>query len=349
VLFSADRRTLHAAVREAKRCVANRVTLPSLANVKLVASEGQLTVSSTDLEVHFIQRLSAEVEAPGEVLLDARTLEATLSKLDGERVSCSLPEGERVRLRDDSGADVRLRPGTLEDFPKLTTEVADTHVVDELPARLKTAVVAASTDQGRPVLTGVLLDTDTLVATDSYRMTVVRTPGLDVKALVPATQLKRVLAAKPQKLEVGAHGDEIAFVDPDTRRTWVICTLPGSFPNYATLLPEASATTAQVSVKALTKAIERSVAVSGSNCVTLELDGHLKLTVGEGETSEYEEVIAAETSGPSLTIVFDPTYLKAGAALFSDQLRLELQGALTPAVLTDETGIVRYLLMPRRA
>ena len=71
--------------------VERRQTMPILANVLLVAKDGQVSVTATDLEVELVADTDVDVESPGEVTVPGRKL------LD---ICRALPDDAQVSISD---------------------------------------------------------------------------------------------------------------------------------------------------------------------------------------------------------------------------------------------------------
>ena len=164
------------------RAVSTRATVQVLGGVLLRASEGRMQLSATDMELSLRLSVEAQVEGDGAVVAPGRLL-VDLARL--------LPESEVVlEHRPEQGvlevtcgpASYKLNTYSAEDFPKLPdVEGAQTFSVDS-SAFLETVsrvARAASRDESRPVLTGVLVRFEggklIMAATDSYRMSVKET------------------------------------------------------------------------------------------------------------------------------------------------------------------------------
>src|SRR5947207_3860924 len=164
------------------RAVSTRATVQVLGGVLLRAAEGELELAATDMELSLRLGLDAQVEGDGAVVAPGRLL-VDLARL--------LPESEVVlEHRPEQGvlevtcgpAAYKLNTFSAEDFPKLpTVEGVQTFTVDRgafLDTVSKVAR-AASRDESRPVLTGILVRFEAgkliMAATDSYRMSVKET------------------------------------------------------------------------------------------------------------------------------------------------------------------------------
>lgn len=364
----ADRAQFADAVSWATRTVAGRVTLPALSGILLEAADGKLTCRATDLEVAAEITIPVAIDEPGRALLPGRLLSQLVARFPNAPVQLS---GDPDRLEITCGrATFHVRGMQVEDFPSLAAPAPDaaTGVLRaDAFARLVSQVArAASTDEGRPVLTGVHLEAQggrlTAAATDSYRLAVrslAFDEPLEGSALVPSRSL---LEAAKAAGEVGGavtlvlEDGQVSFLFGDRRLTTKL--IEGTFPAYRTLLPDTHETAVVVDRAALVEALQRVaiVAMGQANTpVSLTFaDGAVELQATNQEMGDAAEALAADIDGEGLTIAFNPAFLLAGLeATGTEQIRIELRDGLKPAVLHPhaEDGQVddlTYLLMPMR-
>jgi DNA polymerase III subunit beta len=259
----------------------------------------------------------------------------------------------------------------VEDFPALPepAEGAAQGVVKaDAFARLASQVArAASSDEARPVLTGVQLEASdgrlTAAATDSYRLSVrslAWDESVEGSALVPARALQEASKAAAEaggSVTVVLEEGQVSFLFGDRRLTTRL--IEGSFPNYRALLPDAHETSVVVDRAALAEALQRVAVVAmgqANTPVTLTFsDGTVDLQAGAQEVGDAAEALPAEIDGEGLTIAFNPAFLLSGLeATGTERIRIELRDGLKPAVLRphveedETTDELTYLLMPMR-
>jgi DNA polymerase-3 subunit beta len=184
VKFVCERDSLERAVATAYRAVASRSgALPVLSGLQVTLTDDGVEFTGSDLELTIRARVPAETTGTGSAVLVARLLVDTLAKLAaGSRVTIDLGEDqakiEAGRFRSE------LRTLAVADFPRLPEPEGDSVKVagNPLSEGLRQVVPAASRDDARPILTGVLIaataDGVRLVTTDSYRLAVRDLPGI---------------------------------------------------------------------------------------------------------------------------------------------------------------------------
>jgi DNA polymerase-3 subunit beta len=362
VKFRCERDVLADAVGAAGRAATNRTgTLPVLAGVRLEVAGDTLTVTGTDLELTI--RLSVEVggERDGAAVVPARLVGDIVKALPAGAVQVELGDDEMSISAGRSQFSVR--PLSLDDYPTQVEPTADpvTLPADAMADALRQVVRAASTDDARAVLTGVLLAADDdglrLVATDSYRLAVRDLPDTSVlasgqKVLIPGRALSELqrLMGDVDELQVRLGDRDATFEASGTRLSTRL--IEGEFPNYRNLLPSSYPNLLTVGKAAMMEAIRRvKILAQDSTPVRLTLGGDtVQLTAITQDVGNAAEEIDATYEGTEMTVAFNPDYLAAGIdAIDSDDVTLATMDPMKPAVLR---GVGRddylYLLMPVR-
>ncbi|MFA9443896.1 DNA polymerase III subunit beta [Egicoccus sp. AB-alg6-2] len=364
----AERAEFAEAVSWATRTVGARVTLPALSGVLLEAADGRLTCRATDLEVAAEISIPVQIDQPGRVLLPGRLLAQLVARFPDAPVQVT---GEPDRVEITCGrATFHVRGMQADDFPVLAQPAEDAPqgiVKADAFARLVSQVArAASSDEGRPVLTGVHLEaageTLTAAATDSYRLAVrslTWDQAVEGTALVPARSLQEAAKAASEvggAVTVVLEAGQVSFLFGDRRLTTKL--IEGTFPNYRALLPDAHETAVVVERAALVEALQRvSIVAMGQANTPVSLtfgDGSVDLQASNQEMGDAAEALPAEIDGDGLTIAFNPGFLLSGLeATGTERIRVELRDGLKPAVLrphADDGQVddLTYLLMPMR-
>jgi DNA polymerase III subunit beta len=329
--------------------------------VRMEVDGDRLTVTGTDLELTI--RLSVEVggERDGAVVVPARLVGDIVKALPAGAVHVELGDDEMSISAGRSQFSVR--PLSLDDYPSQPEPAADavTLPADAMADALRQVVRAASTDDARAVLTGVLLASDDdglrMVATDSYRLAVRDLPDTGVlasgqKVLIPGRALSELqrLLGDVEELQVRLGDREATFEAGGTRLSTRL--IEGEFPNYRNLLPSSYPNLLTVGKAAMLEAIRRvKILAQDSTPVRLTLGGDtVQITAITQDVGNAVEEIDAVYDGAEMTVAFNPDYLASGIdAIDSDDVTLATMDPMKPAVLR---GVGRddylYLLMPVR-
>src|SRR5436190_2998086 len=348
------------------RAVASRATLPALGGVQLNAeADSGLTLRATDLELSLTRTAPATVDTPGSVLLPARLL---------ADVARSLPPGSVELAQRPDQRDVELTAGSArfhlrtlagEDFPRLPEVDGEVVTLPATPLASTIDLVAraASQDEVRPILTGVLVlaedTTLTMVATDSYRLSVKHSElaapvAAKIEANVPAKALRELARIIGQE---GAEEVEISLA-----RNQVVCRaagvtiasrlIEGQFPSWRQLLPESFEHEVRLPRGELLE-IARRIGQLAQRNAPLRLafaEGELMVAAETPEVGDASEGLPAPYSGEAMEIAFNPQFLIEGIeSVTSDDLVLKLSSPLRPGLLqpAGDDGFT-YLVMPIR-
>jgi DNA polymerase-3 subunit beta len=361
VKFRCDRDVLSEALQTVQRGVSSRPGIPALTGVLIEgSSDGSLTLTTTDLEVSARLTIDVQVSEEGTALVPARLLGDTVKSLSDAPVDFETDQSQaRIRCAAYEGA-LRLLPA--EDFPALQAP-SGTRVVVEAP-RFAEAVGqvarAASRDEARPVLTGVLVEVSregvTLVATDSYRLAVrdlVATAEGEAKAIVP----ERAMTEAGRAAQTIEKGEIQALVD-DSQVSFELGSLTltsrlieGEFPNYRQLLPERYENRLTVSRQQLMDAVRRvGLLARDTSPVRIEFNAlGAKLSSSSPDLGQAVETVEARYEGEDVTAAFNATYLADGlAAATGESVRLEVRDGLKPGIVRGDSDEFTYLVMPVR-
>ena len=348
------------------RGVSTRASVQILGGIKLSASSGELELSSTDMEISIRARMPCEIEEDGATVVPGRLL------VDIVRL---LPVGEvELEYRSDNGlvhvrstsAAYSLHTYSLEDFPRLPEVSSETFFNVDRSGFLATVARvsrAASRDESRPVLTGILVRFEdgkvVMAATDSYRLSVKMTPlqggpGEELEAIVPAralTELGRISASAEGENNIGiaVQDNQVAF---EAQGVWLTARrIDGQFPNYKQLLPEAFEEDVQLPRQEFLDVVRRaSVMVQRNSPLRLAFEeGQVTVSAQTQDVGEVRESIPVGFTGDPLEIGFNAEFLRDGLeSVESDTVILKLISPLRPGLMQGELDDFQYLIMPIR-
>src|SRR5512134_1744934 len=205
------------------RGLSSRSAVQVLTGILLQPAEDGLMLAATDMELSLRASVGGDVAGDGAVVVPGRLLADLVRLLPEDSVSLSF-DGSNGVLEVSSGRYAsKVNVFSAEDFPRLPAVDIELHSI-AAPALLGTiekVARAASRDESRPVLTGILVrfDSDrlTMAATDSYRLSVKETElgesGPELEAIIPARALQELarLAAGGDVVRLGMHENHVVF------------------------------------------------------------------------------------------------------------------------------------------
>jgi DNA polymerase-3 subunit beta len=361
VKFRCERDVLVEALGIASRAVSGRGGLPGLSGVRADLQGDQLRLTGSDLDLTITVSVTVSGDADGVAVIPARLASDIVRALDPGAVKLSAETDELKIEAGRSEFSIRLIAG--DDFPQITALASDAVALDSavLQDALNQVVRAASSDDSRPILTGVLLAAEAgglrLVATDSYRLAMRDVPGASVLAdgqsvLIPSRALNELNRILGQGAEVQLRLGEREASFEVGAVTLITRLIEGDFPNYRGLIPESHPNLLTVNRDELLDALRRvKLLAREATPVRLEMssDG-LELVAVTQDVGTAREQIEGTYEGSPLTVAFNPQYLLEGVEVaVSDQVTLSTIDELKPALvrIADNDEFL-YLLMPVR-
>ncbi len=360
--FRCERDVLTEAVSTAGRAAASRGgALPVLSGVRIELAGNRLTLTGSDLDLTISVSVTVNGDSDGMAVIPAKLASDIVRSLEPGAVSFEVVEDEARITSGRSDFSLRLIPA--DEFPHLAEPGGDavTLSASEFSAALHQVVPAASADDSRPILTGVLLAAEEsglrLVATDSYRLAVRDLPGTSVLAegqsvLVPSRalgELGRLLGdAEEVTLRLGER--DASFEIDDVRLSTRL--IEGEFPNYRGLIPASHPNRLTVGRELLLDAVRRVRLMARESTpvrMVMKPDA-LELLAVTQDVGQAHEELDASFDGTELTVAFNPEFLIQGAEVTAgDEITLETIDALKPALLrSPDSPDFLYLLMPVR-
>jgi DNA polymerase III subunit beta len=344
------------------RALSTRTSVQILSGILLEARAGELRLAATDMELSLRASVAAQIEGDGAIVLPGKTLVDISRLLPGDEVTIEHRPAESVVHVTAGTASYTLNTYNPEDFPRLPElDAVSTFSVEResLMETIGRVARAASRDESRPVLTGILVQFGggklVMAATDSYRLAVKETSFSgavpDLEAIVPGRALQELarIATSGDEVEIGVQENQVLF---STDGVWLTTRrIDGQFPNYRQLLPEAFEHELTLPRVELLDVIRRaSVMIQRSTPLQLRFaEGELTVIARTHEVGESQESMPVAYTGELLEIGFNADFLRDGLELLdSDDVRVKLISPLRPAVIQGEGDDFTYLVMPIR-
>jgi DNA polymerase-3 subunit beta len=341
------------------RAVSPRSTLPVLANVLIASDEGRLRLSATNLELGITCWVPARIEEEGSTTVPARTFSDLVNTLPGEQVTLTLDVASQTLNVHCGTSNNDIKCIDAQEFPPLPVPEMDGAIqlnVADFKEMIQQVAFAASTDEARPVLMGVLVtvekDQITMAAADGFRLAVrkatLSTPAPQpVSVIVPAralSELSRIIS----------DGNELVYMIVPKGRGQVIFRvkdvevvsqlIDGTFPDYQQIIPRSYKSRTLVSTTAMLKACKQAeiFAREGANVVRLDIKSavsemqpsEVEISATSEETGKNETIVEATVDGSGLLIAFNVKFLReALEAIKTPNVALETSGPNAPGVI----------------
>lgn len=317
------------------RAVSPRSTLPVLANILIATDEGRLRLSATNLELGITCWIGAKIHEEGSTTVPARTFADLVGTLSDSQVEMSLAVRTQTLNLRCGASNTDLKCIDAQEFPPMpVVEFSDglQMNVADIKEMIQQVVFAASTDEARPILTGVLVTVDgneiVMAAADGFRLSVRKAQlsspvGRPISAVIPARalgELARVvgdgdrsltMVLPPGRGQVVFRGEDVEVVSQ---------LIEGVFPDYEQIIPRNTETRAVLSTAAFLKACKQAeiFAREGSHIARVSITsgggelqpGQVEISGQSEETGFSQNVVDASIEGPSLLIAFNVRFLR---------------------------------------
>jgi DNA polymerase-3 subunit beta len=340
--FTITRERLQEGLVAVAASVPTKTTLPVLSNILLEATAEGVRLSGTDLDIAVSTVVPAEVDAEGAVTIPAKKLVEIVRgfKLLG------IPREE------------------FPNFPPVNFDDSWTVTSSDLQKLINHVSFAASTEESRPILNGVLWevkgDLMRMVATNGHRLAKmdVSVSGGSAAAelIVPPKALEQVrrLFGPSDEIEIAKSDNHLGF---RTGSTLVFTRLvEGPYPNYEQVIPRENDRACTVEKDGLASALRRVGVVASDQTHRVRLQftgGALKLSVSTPDLGEAQDEVAITYDGDALEIGFNATYLlEILKYMPTDEVRLTFKAperaATVEPVGWDDPASYLCLVMPLR-
>lgn len=340
------------------RAVSPRSTLPVLANVLVATENGRLRISGTNLELGITTWIGAKIEDEGSTTVPARTFADLVNTLPSERVEMELTTRTQTLNVRAGSFNNNIKCIDAQEFPPMPPADLDGGVeldLEDLREMIAQVVFAASSDDARPVLTGVLAELEggkmTLASADGFRLSV-RTAELPngveepIRAIIPAralSELSRVAGDDDETVRMILPADRSQVIFRGRDFELISQLIDGAFPDYRGIIPSSFSSRTVLSTPAFLKACRAAdiFAREAAHSAKLSIQpggesgpGTVEVTATAAETGSNEVVVDANIEGEPIEIAFNVRFLVEVLSVISaPNVALETSGPAAPGVL----------------
>ncbi len=359
------------------RAVSPRSTLPVLANVLVATDEGRLRLSATNLELGITCWIGAKIQEEGSTTVPARTFVDLVSTLSDSQVDMTLNVRTQTLNMVSGASNTDLKCIDAQEFPPMP--IADFSQglqinVADFKEMVHQVVFAASTDDARPILTGVFVSVEdnriTMAAADGFRLSVHKSTlsspvDNPFTVVIPAralSELARIIGDGDQALSMvlPPGRGQVIFRARDIEL--VSQLIEGAFPDYEQIIPRNCETRAVLSTSAFLKACKQAeiFAREGSHIARVNITpgggelqpGTVEISGQSEETGFNQNIVDASIEGPPLLIAFNVRFLREVLDVIrTPNVALETTVETSPGVVRpvggqDVADVFLHVIMP---
>jgi len=365
--ITVERNTFMRTLAHCQGVVERRNTVPILANVLLEAHGNILKVTATDLEIAFVETMSAQCMFEGAVTVSAHMLYDIVRKLrDGASIHMRLADNGVLTV-SSGRSEFNLSTLSPAEFPLMTSgDMPCKFSIHgaELAQMMDHTRFAMSTEETRYYLNGIYMHSteDGLmraVATDGHRLAMselevptgaANMPGVIVSRKT-VTELRKLLEDATDEVKVALSDRQISF---SIRNSLLVSRLiEGKFPDYERVIPQNNDQILPLNVKEFGDAVDRVSIMSTDKTKTVKIKittNKLVLTASSADAGKATEEIEIDYKGNPIEVGFNARYiLDVTQQMMGDTLELHTHDSSQPVIVKDPAnGRAIYVLMPMR-
>ena len=363
--FTITREKLQEGLAAVTPAVPGKTTLPVLANLLIQTTDKGIRISGTDLDIAVSTEVTADVEGAGAITIPARKLSEIARELPPAPVKISAAGDQRITLECGRSKFklLGLPKSEFPSFPAVQFEKAVRIPSGELQKLISHTAFAASTEESRPILNGVLWELRPelmrMVATNGHRLAKMEVPvtgGQKADLIIPPKALEQIrrLFAAEEELEVAQGENHLGFRSPFT--SVFTRLIEGPYPGYEQVIPKDNDKYAILDRVAFTSALKRMSVVASDQTHRIRLSfnaGMLKFSVSTPDLGEAQDELSIRYDGDPLDSGFNAAYLlEILRYMPTDEVRMtfrapERASTLEPEGWSDPSKYL-CLLMPLR-
>ena len=367
--FNVNQQDLQQALSYCQGVIEKRSTLPILSNVLLDASNSQLTITATDLDVIFIHQIkNIEVIEDGKTTTTSSIMYDIVRKFSsGKKINISLSDASKLQLESDKSI-FNLNCISPSEFPLTDENFNDNEFSinsKNLLKLLNKCKFSISNDETRHYLSGIYFHQTeveeknylTAVATDSHRMSISKI-RLDQKIsfdpiILPKKtifQLVSLLDNYDGEVKISNIKSKIKF---ELNNSILISKLiDGKFPNYIQVIPKNNQKKLEIDLKLFLGSVDRvaSVSLDKKDGVKFSLSKDaLNLSVNNTNSGDGNETLSVKFDH-DLEISFNSRYLiDIASQLDGKNIEIFLNDTGSPALIRDPSDFDSiYVVMPMK-
>ena len=360
--FSILRSKFLEGLKSVQNIVAGKGSLPIIQNVMIEAKEGEIKLTTTDLDISIRSTVGCDVKEEGASTLPVKILFNLMVKAPEGEVEVTIDQNEQAVIRAGS-ASYKLNGKPEAEFPRLNAgDESNEYIMSRqtLQEMLRKTSYAASQDDTRRTLKGVLMSFKdsclTMVATDGRRLALVekemefpKNAERDIVLPSKAVQeLQRSLNGDGD-VKINVQQSKISFSFGDVQIFSKL--MDDAYPNYRQVIPAECAEKIVVDRQLLLNALERASVMTMDEAHSTKLifeSNRLTVTSAASEIGEAKDEVPIKYAGEKIEIMFNPNYVMDPLkAIDDDEVSINLNNGHSPAVIKCSIPFL-YVLMPLR-
>ena len=357
------------ALNSVTKAVANKTTMPILEGILIQTNDGEVKLTTYDLEIGIEHIIDADVKEQGATVVNAIMFSEIIRKLPDADINISLNENNLLVIACE-GSLYKLATMNPEEFPELPQITVENSIeieLNTLNVMIRKTFFAVSTEENRPIFTGCLFEIKNnklnVVAVDGFRLAwkskFLQNSVNDFTAVIPGrtlNEVNKIILDSFDTIKIGVAKNQALFEMENCKL--VTRLLDGEFLNYSSVIPENWETRIRVNKNNLSNCFERISLISASS-IEKEKKYPVKVSIEIGkviisctnQTGDAKEEMYVSTEGQNLEAGFNPKYfLDALRAIDDEEIFVDFGTSISPCIIrpVEESGDYIYMILPIR-
>lgn len=234
---------------------------------KFIANGDKVDIEAAEIYEAAKTSVKAQVNGTGEFIIDPKQLLMMLKNVDIDEIIIT-KESEKNYIEIQSGWNVTSMPiGNIESYPSFP-DISKTEQIElnteELQQVIERTIFACSTDEARPVFTGIQLDTTKaqiaasnthMLAISSFKVN--HKPENSKTIIIPAKTLDKLIRTTIQDKTVKINFNDTNLYITFDNTTLVSRLINGTYPDVNRVIPKNSKVKCKIHKKAFEKMLNR--------------------------------------------------------------------------------------------
>ncbi len=342
-------------LNKVSKALSSKNLVPVLAGIKFDLTKDGLTLTASDNDITiqtFIPALgNMDIETEGSIIIQGKYVLDIVRKLPDEFINIEVIDDLKILIYTEN-SEFNLNGINKSEYPAINLDLSKkpVYISNEIfKAIVNETAFASSTDESRPVLTGINFKINGAQlecnSTDSYRLarkivTLNQEVEESYNIVIPSKNLVefiRIIDDSEENIELHIFNNKILFKYQNL--LFQSRLINGTYPNTANLLPTESFLKITVGISDLYSVIDRASILTSDkekNVVTLETkENLLYIKSSSAEIGRVEEKMSVvKDNDENIKISFVAKYMMEALRSFpQNEVEISFVGEIKPIIL----------------
>ena len=368
--FHISKKELFKSISHLQGIVDKKNSLPILSNILIEANDSYLKLSSTDMDISIIDKISCNVQESGSTTINSQIFYDIIRKLDEDSNIEIISNDSKILTLRSEGSRFSLACLPKEDFPIIDYNNEGSSVKinsQDLYKLIDKTKFAISNEETRYFLNGLyfnIYNEDnntilTLVGTDGHRLAkfsheINEKTDQVLGVIIPKKtifELSKLLSDLDEQVEMIINSNKIIFFVGDI--IFISKLIDGTFPDYKRVIPTDNNFVLEVNREKLLSAVDRVSTIANEKSPVIKfklLKDLINLNTINNENSTATEDISVKYQGDEFEIGFNSKYIMDIVNNLEDEIiSVNFKNGNSPIIANEKSNSnLVYVLMPMR-